>query len=181
MPHWQIYHTPDAFQDDEHKQILAKAITSNYTREGVAMPAFYVVVNFIQVSHSSHYVGGEQASSRGKPFVRIAIAHIHINLPRDEKAYKSVTDSIDRLLEPHIQDKGYDWEYHIEETERHLWKINGLAPPQVRTIFVSLTTKLIRSSGRVKTRRSGCMRIVPSPPMRWRRRGRECRGCRNGV
>lgn len=132
MPHWQIYHTPDAFQDDAHKHALTKAITSHYTREGVAMPAFYVVVDFIQVPHSSHFVGGEQASSRGKPFIRIAIAHIHINLPKDETVYKSVTDDIDRLIKPYIEDKGYDWEYHIEETERLLWKINGLAPPEVR-------------------------------------------------
>lgn len=25
---------------------------------------------------------------------------------------------------------GYDWEYHIDETERRLWKVKGLyAPP----------------------------------------------------
>lgn len=24
---------------------------------------------------------------------------------------------------------GYDWEYHIEETNRDLWKIQGLVPP----------------------------------------------------
>ncbi|KAF2164200.1 hypothetical protein M409DRAFT_25543 [Zasmidium cellare ATCC 36951] len=127
MPHWQIFHGPDAFQDDAHKQALARAITAHYAR---VMPAFYVVVNFIQVPHSSHFVGGEQASARGKPFARIAIAHIHINLPQDKNVYKSLTDKIDKLLKPHIDDKGYDWEYHIDETERLLWKINGQAPPE---------------------------------------------------
>ncbi|KAK4498750.1 hypothetical protein PRZ48_009260 [Zasmidium cellare] len=70
------------------------------------MPAFYVVVNFIQVPHSSHYVGGEQASVRGKPFIRVAIAHIHINLPKDKDVYKSLTDNFDKLLKPHIEEKG---------------------------------------------------------------------------
>jgi hypothetical protein len=24
---------------------------------------------------------------------------------------------------------GYDWEYHVEETNRDLWKVQGLVPP----------------------------------------------------
>lgn len=132
MPHWQIFHAPDAFQDDAQKHALAQAITSHYAH---VMPAFYVVVNFIQVPQSSHFVGGEQAHTRGKPFVRIAIAHIHINLPKDRQVYKALTDGIDKLLKPHVQDRGYDWEYHIEESERLLWRINGIDPPEVGLIL----------------------------------------------
>jgi hypothetical protein len=40
-----------------------------------------------------------------------------------------VTSKIDQTLKPHIEDKGYDWEYHVSETERRLWKVNGLIPP----------------------------------------------------
>jgi hypothetical protein len=32
-------------------------------------------------------------------------------------------------LKPSIADKGWDWEYSIEETRRDLWKVNGLVPP----------------------------------------------------
>lgn len=36
---------------------------------------------------------------------------------------------IDAILKPFIADKGYDWEYSIDETSRDLWKINGHVPP----------------------------------------------------
>jgi hypothetical protein len=126
MPHWVIYHPLSTFQDVESKQSLAKAITSHYTP---MMPAFYVVVTFIPVPDENMFVGGEMAIARGKPFVRICTTHIHIKLPEQDEIYRRTTDNIDKLLKPHIADKGYDWEYHIEESERKLWKINGFAPP----------------------------------------------------
>jgi hypothetical protein len=33
-----------------------------------------------------------------------------------------------------VADKGYDWEYHIDETPRGLWRINGLAAPPFRSV-----------------------------------------------
>lgn len=36
---------------------------------------------------------------------------------------------MDDALKPYIADKGYDWEYSVEETRRDLWKIQGLVPP----------------------------------------------------
>lgn len=36
---------------------------------------------------------------------------------------------VDEVLKPHIEEKGYDWEYSIEETSRDLWKVQGLVPP----------------------------------------------------
>lgn len=97
------------------------------------MPAFYVVVTFIPVPDNSMYVGGEQAISRGKPFIRINATHIHIRLPNDAEVYRKTTQRLDELLKPHIADKGYDSEYHIDETERLLWKLNGLYAPEFKS------------------------------------------------
>lgn len=38
-------------------------------------------------------------------------------------------NKVDEVLKPHVEDKGYDWEYSIEETSRDLWKVQGLVPP----------------------------------------------------
>lgn len=38
------------------------------------------------------------------------------------------------MLKPHVADKGYDWEYHIDETPRSLWRINGLVAPPFRSL-----------------------------------------------
>ncbi|CZT19579.1 uncharacterized protein RCC_05430 [Ramularia collo-cygni] len=128
MPLWQIYHPPNTFQDAASKSSLAKAITANYTKIG--MPAFFVVVNYIETEEQNMFVGGELAHTRGSPFIRLVITHIHVNMPNEDSAYAGVTTRIDELLKPHIADKGYDWEYHVDETERRLWKLNGIyAPP----------------------------------------------------
>ncbi|EMF10941.1 uncharacterized protein SEPMUDRAFT_110171 [Sphaerulina musiva SO2202] len=134
MPHWIIYHPPDTFLDVETKQALSNDITSIYTRPEIGMPAFYVVVTFIPIPDESQFVGGEVARSRrgeGKPFIRLCITHIHIRLPEnDEQVYADMTGRVDAVLKPYIADKGYDWEYHIAETERLLWKLNGVYAPE---------------------------------------------------
>ncbi|KAI5366421.1 Putative Tautomerase/MIF superfamily, tautomerase, cis-CaaD [Septoria linicola] len=132
MPHWVIYHPLDTFQDVSTRQALAKDITSIYA--AVGMPEFYVVVNFIPTPDEQQFVGGVVARTRGKPFVRITIDHIHVNLPKgDTKAYSSIVGRVNATLKPHIEDKGYDSEYHIAETERLLWNINSLAPPEFKS------------------------------------------------
>lgn len=74
------------------------------------------------------WVGGRKIS-KDKPFIRLAIEHIAVNLPNEDEAYKRTANGLDRVLKPHIADKGYDYEFHIDETDRRLWKINGLFPP----------------------------------------------------
>jgi hypothetical protein len=32
-------------------------------------------------------------------------------------AYERTADAIEKALKPHISDKGYDWEFHVDETE----------------------------------------------------------------
>lgn len=127
MPHWQIYHPPGTFEHDQSKQALAEDITKIYT--DVGLPAFYVVVHFNKIENKNVYVGGESKVGADKPFVRIVIAHIAIRLPDDDAVYRRTTGRIDAVLKPHLADKGYDFEYHVDETERRLWKINSLIPP----------------------------------------------------
>lgn len=126
MPLWLIYHPPGTFEDTTTKQALSKDITAWYaTTDG--LPKFYVVVNFIKLASGDQWVGGETPA---KPFIRIVIEHIAVHVPNQDEAYNGVTSSIDRILKPHVADKGYDWEFHVDETERRLWKVNGMiAPP----------------------------------------------------
>ena len=127
MPLWLIFHPPGTFEDEESKQALSGDITKIYTESG--LPAFYVVVNFINQPLSNTYVGGVARSPSDKPFIRMVAEHIAIRLPESQKMYARVCERIDKALKPHVADKGYDWEYHCDETERGLWKINGIIPP----------------------------------------------------
>ncbi|KAF4450131.1 hypothetical protein FALBO_16534 [Fusarium albosuccineum] len=124
MPLWLIYHTPDILLDNASKQALAKDITAFYTRIG--LPAFYAIVNFIPMPTGTLWKGGDVPE---KPFVRISIDHIAVHINNTIEAYNKCTERIEETLKPHIADKGYDYEYHIDETERHLWRVNGFIPP----------------------------------------------------
>ncbi|KAL3602894.1 hypothetical protein FPOAC2_07210 [Fusarium poae] len=128
MPLWLIYHTPGIFLDNASKQAFAKDITSFYTRVG--LPAFYAIVNFIPMPTGTLWKGGEIPD---KPFVRIAIDHIAVRLDNTAEEYHRCTEGIEKVLKPHIADKGYDYEYHIDETERDLWRINGFIPPPFKS------------------------------------------------
>ncbi|KAJ5624649.1 oxalocrotonate tautomerase [Penicillium lagena] len=130
MPLWQIYHPPNIFTDDATKQSFAKDITKIYT--GFGLPAFYVVVQFISIENENVFVGGRTRTSHldtDKPFVRVVITHIAVHVPEADDAYTRVTSRLDEVMKPHLLDRGYDVEYHVDETERRLWKINGLVPP----------------------------------------------------
>ncbi|KAL5358814.1 putative oxalocrotonate tautomerase [Aspergillus floccosus] len=125
MPLWLIFHPPSIFDDLATKQALTKDITKIYT--SINLPPFYVVVNFIKLSTEDVWVGGEMRTK--KPFVRIVADHIAVRMEDEDHTYKHCCDAFDRALKPHIADKGYDWEFHIDETERRLWRVNGMIPP----------------------------------------------------
>ncbi|KAJ5662224.1 uncharacterized protein N7477_009840 [Penicillium maclennaniae] len=125
MPLWQIYHPAGIFEDVASKEAFAKDITQMYTELG--LPAFYVVANFIPVPKGEIFVGGKIPTER--PFIRLVINHVAIHAPNEDAAYRGTTSRIDKILKPHVAEKGYDWEYHVDETERRLWKLNGLIPP----------------------------------------------------
>ncbi|CAK1363962.1 hypothetical protein CB0940_04061 [Cercospora beticola] len=131
MPHWRIFHPPDVFQDAHSKQSLAEAITNLYSDLG--FPPFYVVVTFLPTPDENQFVGGQVSRLRGRPFIRLNIAHIHVNMPKDPKVHQDWTAKMDKALKPHIEDKGFSWEYHVEETERLLWKIDGVYAPEFRS------------------------------------------------
>lgn len=131
MPLWQIYHPPGTYESASEKETFAKDITAHYTNVG--LPPFYVVVHFNKIENENVYVGGTVKTASQKPFVRVVIAHIAVRLPDDDNVYLGVTTRLDKIFKSHVLDKGYDLEYHIDETERRLWKINGLIPPPFKS------------------------------------------------
>jgi len=56
MPDWRIYHPSGVFTDPSEREQLSQALTSIYT--GIGLPAFYVVVIFIEMPPATLYRGG---------------------------------------------------------------------------------------------------------------------------
>ncbi|KAM6486430.1 putative oxalocrotonate tautomerase [Trichoderma sp. SZMC 28011] len=138
MPHWLVYHPPNTYTDSSSKDALVKAITDFYI--SVGMPAFYVVVNFIKVAHEDFYVGGVRRGPDDKPFIRFTINHVAHNYPDDDKVRREAGDVFNRLLTPLMKGK-YDWEFHISETDRRLWKTNEFTPPEAGSEGLKLWVK----------------------------------------
>lgn len=87
MPLWVIYHTPTAFNASGAKRALVESITNYYVSK-VGLPAFYVVVQFVeQDPETSYFVGGQPASELPKPHIRLSIEHIAAALPNQDAAY----------------------------------------------------------------------------------------------
>ncbi|KAJ5698937.1 hypothetical protein N7462_000942 [Penicillium macrosclerotiorum] len=139
MPLWQIYHPAGTFEDDASKQSFAEDITKMYMELG--LPAFYVVTHFYQMKANDVYIGGKPKQGADKPFVRIVITHIAITMPDVDAIYTRTTLRLDQIMKPHLLDKGYDFEYHVDETERRLWKINSLTPPSYKSDAEQLWAK----------------------------------------
>ena len=73
---------------------------------------------------------GMDVDSSKQPFIRLEGTHIAITIPSDEKTrFADFTRRLDNALYPHIGAKGYAWEYHVLQSERQLWKIDGVRPP----------------------------------------------------
>ncbi|KAL8372244.1 hypothetical protein RB595_001840 [Gaeumannomyces hyphopodioides] len=151
MPHWLVYHPAEAFDSLEARQAMAADITAFYS-EVIGLPAFYVVVHFILVAAASTFVGGAARCSNATgpsphhqlrplrqaaanctvapPFVRITVDHIARRINgTDPASYRRSAGRIDAVIRPHLAGKGYDYEFHIDETERLLWRVNGLEAP----------------------------------------------------
>ncbi len=134
MPLWLIFHPEGTFTTPESKQALVNDITPIYTSAG--LPAFYVIVNFIVLPRTSIFVGGRNPTPE-KPFIRFMIDHIAVHVTEDVKRQERVLTRIEKALAPHVRDKGYEWELHIDDTPRALWRIGGLAPPPCEFAFHS--------------------------------------------
>ncbi len=122
MPLWTIHHTPGTFTAED-KRRLASQIADHYEKAG--LPRFYVVTLFHETRPEDFYVGGEPTPSG----VRIAIDHIARRNP-DEETRRRTAQWIKGMLEPHLaRHTGLHWEFHVDETSRDLWMINGIVPP----------------------------------------------------
>lgn len=129
MPLWKIYHTAGTFTNIASKESLSKTITTWYTSR-TGMPAFYVGVVFLPAPESTLFIAGE-ARGASKPFVRFEVDQIHIRLPDEDIAYKQSIEGLCGILKPHLS--GCNWEIHIDQTDRRLWAIDGVAPPAWRS------------------------------------------------
>ncbi|PHH85648.1 hypothetical protein CDD83_120 [Cordyceps sp. RAO-2017] len=130
MPLWIIYHPPGTFADDEARGALATDITALYT--AIGLPRFYVVVEFVQLHYGDTWVGAEKRDGRQRPHIRLVIDHIAVQAPAadDDESRRESAARIERVLEPHVARRGYDWEFHVNEADRRLWRINGFVPPE---------------------------------------------------
>ncbi|KAB8337032.1 hypothetical protein FH972_021336 [Carpinus fangiana] len=133
MPLWRIFYPDTAFTDKAEKKALSDAITAIYTK--IPLPAFYVVVTFVPVPVENIFVGGvNQPGPDKSTFIRIVISNIARRMPEGDTTRKNeFMDRVEKALKPFIADKGWDWEVHAEETDRDLWRINGIIPPQPNT------------------------------------------------
>ncbi|NJO34869.1 MAG: 4-oxalocrotonate tautomerase [Rhodospirillales bacterium] len=124
MPLWTIYHPVGGFSDADKAEIAEK-ITDIYS---AIMPRFYVGIVFQAIEAGNFYVGGKSADR----FVRIVIEHIARSFPNIESSRRFI-DGINALLKPFVEDQGFDWEFHIDETPIDYWSINGHYPPRANT------------------------------------------------
>ncbi|KAJ9610717.1 hypothetical protein H2200_005494 [Cladophialophora chaetospira] len=134
MPLWRIFSNPKTFSPAQRSG-LAKAITALYVSRG--LPAFYVNVLFIDLPDNdgaspSCFVGGEPNPN----FVRIVVEQIARTMPSPDteegrKRRAGWMDMINETVKTWIIDRSeLDWELHIYETPRDLWRVQGLdAPP----------------------------------------------------
>jgi 4-oxalocrotonate tautomerase family enzyme len=121
MPLWNVYHPVGAYSEEEKRE-FADRVTSLYETRG--LPRFYVVTLFHEVDRGSFYVGGEPVDD----VVRVAIDNIAIHV-EDLARRESVRNRIGSVIQPFATDKGLHWEFHVDETPRDLWMIDGLVPP----------------------------------------------------
>jgi len=158
MPLWLVFHPEGTFPTPEAKQTLAAALTSYYTSAG--LPAFYVIVNFITLPATNIFIGGQNAPPE-RPFIRFMADHIAVHFGDDQARKERATTRLEELIKPHVADKGYDWEFSIDETPRELWKINGFIPPPCKFYSFSVMKKgrgwltVFTGQGRARRRRSG--------------------------
>ena len=121
MPLWNVYHPAGAYTEQEKRE-FADRVASSYEARG--LPRFYAVTLFHEIDRGSFYVGGEPVDD----VVRISIDHLARHLD-DPAMRESSRQRISALIEPFAAGKGLRWEFHIDETPRDLWIINGLVPP----------------------------------------------------
>lgn len=81
MPLHRLF-VPKGLYTQEDKAAIGKAITNIYTAPPVSLPAFYVVVLFIELEAGNIIVGGEVTER----MVRIGVEHIARNFAKCGKS-----------------------------------------------------------------------------------------------
>ena len=123
MPLWKVYHPVGAYTaEDKHE--LSKRITDIYSM----LPKFYVGVIFQEIPETSFYIGGRPTRN----FVRIHADHIARQMDSEARK-KMFLARVEAAVAPFIKDRGFDWEFHVDETPFDLWTIQGLRPPRAET------------------------------------------------
>jgi len=154
MPLWRIFANPHTFSPSQRAG-LAKNITELYASRG--LPAFYVNVIFLDVDEQQFWVGGEPKTNYVRVVVeQIARTMATPDTEEGQKRRRWWMDLINEVrfalycrsrgtcnvennnmdkirlqaLKPFIIDREeLDWELHVCETPRDLWRIQGLDPP----------------------------------------------------
>lgn len=121
MPLWNIHH-PAGVYSDQDKQDFAADITRIYARAG--LPEFYVVVLFHEITSSNFLIGGKPTADT----VRIDVAHIARHLDDPQQRVR-LSERLNAAMLPYTRDRGLHWEFHVDETPRDLWMIEGMVPP----------------------------------------------------
>jgi phenylpyruvate tautomerase PptA (4-oxalocrotonate tautomerase family) len=138
MPLWQLFTPKDAFTSEE-KRDLAERITNIYTGPraleviGFSLPRFYTSVVFQEFDPYSFFVGGEPRDK----FIQIEVVHIaRVTETVADQLSISVEELlagwfvlVEEALKPYIADRGYECEFHTENTPFETWRIDGLMPP----------------------------------------------------
>ncbi|KAG2187541.1 hypothetical protein INT44_005230 [Umbelopsis vinacea] len=133
MPLHRFYYAQGLFSAQD-KQEIAQRITKIYTDAN--LPAFYVNVVFIEVLEDSIFISGKPAPK----FVRLVSQHLARTMDSNERK-QAVLDKLEAAFGPYVKDRGLDWEIHIEEHERDLWRTQGINPPMPNTNAEKLWVK----------------------------------------
>ncbi|KAF7368652.1 Tautomerase-3 domain-containing protein [Mycena venus] len=124
MPLHRIF-IPKGLYNPADKSALSQAITELYA---VKMPAFYVVVLFIELGPEDYFVGGKSTQR----MVRISVEHLARNF-KDDALKRAFMDRYEAALAPFTKARGIDWEVQVTDCDRMLWNLNGIAPPLENT------------------------------------------------
>ncbi|MBD0695730.1 tautomerase family protein [Streptomyces sp. CBMA123] len=121
MPLWHVYHPRDTYSP-EQKQRMAADITGIYTRFG--LPEFYVMTLFHEIGADAFHVGTRPTQNA----VRIVVEHIARHTEEPDLRRRT-REALAAVLAPHTTERGLYCEFHIDETPRDLWMMDGISPP----------------------------------------------------
>ncbi|KAJ7646005.1 putative oxalocrotonate tautomerase [Mycena polygramma] len=120
------FFVPKGLYTPADKAALSLAITTIYT--GVSLPAFYVVVLFIELEPGNIFVGGN-ATDR---MVRIGIEHLARHFVNETHKHRFM-NMYETAIAPFTKARRMDWEVQVSDCDRSVWNINGMAPPEANT------------------------------------------------